>query len=157
MATKASSVHRMVAENRKARHNYTILDTLEAGLQLQGTEVKSLRDGHANIAESYAAVEDGELMLINAYIPEYEFGNRQNHEPRRPRKLLMHRREIAKWGQEVARGGMTIVPLKLYFNADNRAKLELGLAKGKQAHDKRETEKKRDWNREKQRLLRDKG
>ncbi len=151
----ASSVRKVVAENRKARHNYSIENTIEAGIMLTGTEVKSLRTGQANIAESYATLEDGALMLINAYIPEYSFGNRQNHEPRRPRKLLLHKREINKWGGEVNRGGMTIVPLRLYFNQAGKAKLELGLAKGKKAHDKRQSEKERDWNREKQRLLKD--
>ncbi len=155
--TKESNVRKVVAENRKARYNYSIEDTVEAGLVLTGTEVKALREGKANIAESYATVEGDEMMLINSYIPEYAFGNRQNHEPRRPRKILLHRREINKWGGEVARGGMTIVPLRLYFNGQGRAKLELGLAKGKKTVDKRQTEKDRDWNREKQRLLRDKG
>ncbi len=154
---RASDAHKVVAENRKARHNYSIEDTVEAGIQLQGTEVKSLRAGQANIADSYAAVEAGEMMLINAYIPEYEFGNRMNHLPRRPRKLLLHAREIARWSQQVDRGGMTIVPLRIYFNKTGKAKIELGLAKGKKLHDKRETDKVRDWNREKQRLLRDKG
>ncbi|MGF1454259.1 MAG: SsrA-binding protein SmpB [Alphaproteobacteria bacterium] len=153
----ASEVRKVIAENRKARHNYSIENTIEAGIMLTGTEVKALRTGQANIAESYATVENGELMLINAYIPEYSFGNRQNHEPRRPRKLLLHRREINKWGGEVNRGGMTIVPLRLYFNHAGKAKLELGLAKGKKAHDKRQSEKERDWNREKQRLLKDHG
>ncbi len=153
----ASSVRKVVAENRKARHNYSIENTIEAGIVLTGTEVKSLRGGAANIAESYASMEGDDLVLINAYIPEYTFGNRENHEPRRPRKLLLHRREINKWGGEVARGGMTIVPLRLYFNDAGRAKLELGLAKGKKAHDKRQSEKERDWNREKQRLLKDHG
>lgn len=156
-AAPASAAHKVVAENRKARHNYSIENTIEAGIVLTGTEVKALRDGKANIADSYATVEGGEMMLINAYIPEYAFGNRQNHEPRRPRKLLMRKREIGKWGGEVARGGMTIVPLRIYFNERGRAKLELGLAKGKKDYDKRHTEKERDWNREKQRLLRDKG
>ncbi len=152
-----SGIGKVVAENRKARHNYEIVNNIEAGIVLTGTEVKSLREGKANVAESYASFEQGELMLINSYIPEYTHGNRQNHEPRRPRKLLLHKREMGKWGGEVLRGGMTIVPLKLYFNADGRAKVELGLARGKKAHDKRETDKKRDWDREKARLMREKG
>ncbi len=150
-------IHKVVAENRKARHNYAIEDTIEAGIQLTGTEVKSLRGGKANIADAYAAVEGSEMMLINAHIPEYAQGNRQNHEPRRLRKLLLHRREIDKWGGAVVKGGMTIVPLRIYFNTVGKAKIELGLAKGKKTHDKRETEKKRDWEREKGRLLREKG
>lgn len=152
-----SGVSRVVAENRKARHNYSIENTLEVGILLTGTEVKSLRNGQANIAESYAALEGGEMFLINSYIPEYEQGNRNNHEPRRRRKLLLHKREIGKWGGEVLRGGMTIVPLRLYFNEDGRAKLELGLAKGKKLHDKRQTDKDRSWARDKARLLRDRG
>jgi len=161
MASPSGARHKpakVVAENRKARHNYEIVDTLEAGLQLQGTEVKALREGKANIGESYAALEqDGALWLINAHIPEYAKGNRNNHEPLRLRKLLMHKREIARWSQQVARAGMTIVPLKIYFNERGRAKIELGLGKGKKHHDKRESEKQRDWNREKRRLLKEKG
>ena len=124
---------------------------------LLGTEVKSLRVGKANIAESYASFEDGELWLINAHIPEYLQANRFNHEPRRRRKLLMSRREITRLAQAISRDGMTVVPLKLYFNERGIAKIELALGKGKKVHDKRETEKKRDWNREKSRLLRDRG
>ena len=146
-----------VAENRKARYNYAIEDTFEAGLMLSGTEVKSLRSGKANIAESYASYEDGELWLINSHIPEYLQANRFNHEPRRRRKLLMSRREINRLSQATSRDGMTLIPLKLYFNERGRAKLLIGLGKGKKVHDKRETEKKRDWNREKSRLLRDRG
>ncbi|MFD0915761.1 SsrA-binding protein SmpB [Pseudahrensia aquimaris] len=146
-----------LSENRKARYNFAIEDTFEAGIMLLGTEVKSLRTGKANIAESYASYEDGELWLINSHIPEYAMGNRNNHEPRRRRKLLMSRREIDRLSQAVARDGMTLVPLKLYFNERGMAKLQLALAKGKKNHDKRETEKKRDWNREKSRLLRDRG
>ena len=154
---KADPQNKTVAENRKARYNYAIEDTFEAGLVLGGTEVKSLRNGKANIAESYASYEDGELWLINSHIPEYLQANRFNHEPRRRRKLLMSKREIARLSQAVAREGMTLIPLKLYFNDRGRAKLLLGLGKGKKVHDKRETEKKRDWNREKSRLLRDRG
>lgn len=152
---KNQPVRKILAENRKARYNYEIIDTLEAGLVLQGTEVKSLRANHANIAESYASFENGEFWLINAYIPEYTKGNRFNHEPRRLRKLLVSRREMTRFFHAVSRDGMTIVPLRLYFNARGRAKLEIALARGKKIHDKRETEKKRDWNREKARLLRE--
>ncbi|CAE7594339.1 dapA [Symbiodinium microadriaticum] len=144
----------LIAENRKARYNYTIEDTLEAGIQLHGTEVKSLRAGNANIAESYASVEDGELWLINSSIQEYSHGNIHNHNDRRRRKLLVHARELEKLAALVQRAGATIVPLKLYFNDKGRAKLLLGIAKGKKAHDKRETEKQRDWQRQKARLLR---
>ena len=147
--------NRTVAENRKARFSYEVLDTLEAGLVLTGTEVKSLREGHANIQESYASVEGGEIWLINSYLPEYLQANRFNHEPRRRRKLLLNKREMAKLGQAVDREGMTMVPLKIYFNDRGRAKLELALAKGKKLHDKRETVKERDWNRQKSRLLKD--
>lgn len=143
----------IIAENRKARFNYEIIDTWEAGLQLTGTEVKSLRNSKANIAESYASFEDGEMWLINSYVPEYLQANRFNHEPRRRRKLLLNKREIAKLTQAVDREGMTIVPLKLYFNDRGRAKIEIAVAKGKKVHDKRETERKRDWSREKSRLL----
>lgn len=153
----APAGRRIVADNRKARFNFEILETFEAGIMLTGTEVKSLREGKANIAESYATEQRGELYLINSYIPEYLQGNRNNHEPRRHRKLLMHAREIAKLMSGVQRDGMTIVPLKLYFNDQGRAKLELALARGKKLHDKRQTEKNRDWDREKGRLLRDKG
>ena len=128
---KSDPNNRVVAENRKARHNYEIGDVIEAGLQLTGTEVKSLRVGKANIAESYASDENGEIVLINSHIPEYDQGNRFNHEPRRPRKLLLHKREIAKLSQAVARDGMTIVPLKLYFNDKGRAKLPLPLPKAR--------------------------
>jgi SsrA-binding protein len=145
---------KIAAENRKARHNYFIESTVEAGVQLAGTEVKALREGHATIGESYAHAKDGEIFLVNAYIPEYKAGNRFNHETRRPRKLLLHKREIAKLSQAVEREGMTLIPLKLYFNPKGRAKIELGLAKGKKLHDKRDTEKKRDWEREKGRLMR---
>jgi SsrA-binding protein len=147
----------IVAENRKARFNYHIDEVVEAGIQLTGTEVKSLRGGKATIAESYAQAKGGEIFLINSYLPEYTEGNRFNHEPRRIRKLLLKKREIEKLSKAIDREGMTLVPLKAYFNAKGRAKIELGLAKGKKLHDKRETEKARDWQREKGRLLRDKG
>ncbi len=148
---------RPVAENRKARFNYEVMDTVEAGLVLTGTEVKSLREGQANIQESYAAVEDGEIWLINSYVPEYLQGNRNNHEPRRRRKLLLNKREMARLAQAVDREGMTMVPLKIYFNDRGRAKLLLAIARGKKLHDKRETERKRDWNREKARLMKERG
>jgi len=151
------SVGKVVAENRKARFNYEIVDTLEAGLQLTGTEVKALREGKSNIAESYASAEGGEMWLINSYLPEYLQGNRFNHDPRRRRKLLLNAREIVKLSAAVERDGMTLVPLKIYFNDRGRAKLELALGRGKKLHDKRETEKKRDWARQKARLLRDNG
>ena len=148
---------KIAADNRKARHNYFIEDTVEAGIMLTGTEIKSLRGGHATIGESYAQSKDGEIFLINAYIPEYTEGNRFNHEPRRVRKLLLHKKQIAKLSQAIDREGMTLIPLKIIFNATGRAKVELGVAKGKKLHDKRDTEKARDWAREKGRLLRDKG
>ncbi|MFD1694671.1 SsrA-binding protein SmpB [Roseibium aestuarii] len=147
----------IISDNRKARFNFEIEDTLEAGIELKGTEVKSLRNGKANIAESYAAEYQGEIWIYNVYIPEYLQANRFNHEPRRPRKLLLHKREIGKLAGGVQKEGKTIVPLKLYFNEDGRAKLEIALAKGKKLHDKRETEKKRDWNREKARILKNNG
>ena len=150
--------YKVAADNRRARYNYEIGETFEAGLMLAGTEVKALRTGKATIAESYASVErSGEVFLINATIPEYLQGNRFNHEPKRPRKLLLHAREIAKLSQGVEREGMTIVPLKIYFNDKGRAKIEIALARGKQLHDKRETDKKRDWAREKSRLLKQNG
>ncbi|MDA4846882.1 SsrA-binding protein SmpB [Hoeflea poritis] len=157
--SKAGSkpARRTVAENRKARFNYEIVDTFEAGLVLTGTEVKSLREGKANIAESYATEEGGEIWLINSYLPEYLQANRFNHETRRRRKLLLNKREVRKLIGAVQREGMSLVPLKIYFNDRGRAKLEIALAKGKKLHDKRETEKKRDWERQKARLMREKG
>lgn len=146
-----------IAENRKARHNYFIEDTLEGGLVLTGTEVKSLRSGRANIAESYASPEQDELWLINAHIAEYKQGNRNNHEPTRRRKILLKRREIDRLSAARGQQGITLVPLKLYFNDRGFVKLQIGLAKGKKQHDKRQTEKDRDWQRQKQRLLREKG
>jgi len=148
---------KVVAENRKARFDYHIEDVFEAGLALQGTEVKSLRFGEGSIAESYAEIKDGQVWLVNANIPEFSHGNRFNHEPKRPRKLLLHEREINKLFGAVERKGMTLVPLSIYFNARGRAKVELALAKGKQAHDKRQTMKDRDWQRDKARLMREKG
>ncbi|MBX3527310.1 MAG: SsrA-binding protein SmpB [Rhodoblastus sp.] len=158
MAEKPKSNFKVASDNRKARYNYEIGDKIEAGLVLTGTEVKSLRTGKATIAESYASVDrNGEMWLVNATIPEYGGGNRFNHEPKRPRKLLLKQREIAKLSQAVQREGMTLVPLRVYFNDRGRAKIEIAVARGKQLHDKRETEKKRDWAREKGRLLRDRG
>ncbi|MEM9706801.1 MAG: SsrA-binding protein SmpB [Pseudomonadota bacterium] len=154
---KDNSNAKTVAENRRARRDYSIEETFEAGVMLQGTEVKALREGQATIAESYASPEKDGLYLINATIPEYSAGNRENHAPKRPRKLLLKAREIARLSEAVERKGYTIVPLKLYFNARGLAKLELGLAVGKKAHDKRDTVKERDWARQKQRLLRDRG
>jgi SsrA-binding protein len=157
VAKKADPEKKVVADNRKARFSYSIEDTLEAGIQLLGSEVKSLRSGKATIAESYAQAKDGELVLVNSYIPEYTQASRFNHEPRRPRKLLVHKREVHKLSVAIQREGMTLIPLRLYFTPKGIAKLELGIAKGKKLHDKRETEKKRDWQRDKARLMRDKG
>lgn len=157
MAKEATSNRKTVAENRRARRDYEISDVIEAGLMLTGTEVKALREGHATIAESYASPENNGIWLINATIPEYSAGNRENHEPKRPRKLLLNRREIARLSQAVERKGYTIVPLKLYFNARGMAKLEIGLGLGRKNHDKRDVVKDRDWNRQQQRILRDRG
>jgi SsrA-binding protein len=157
-AKKKDDGRRVVAENRRARYEFALSDVIEAGIQLTGTEVKSLREGKANIAESYASVENNGIMLINAYIPEYQrAGPFYQHDPRRPRRLLLHKREIAKLAQAVERQGMTMVPLEMYFNERGIAKLKIAVAQGKKVHDKRETERKRDWQREKARLLRDKG
>ena len=157
MATKAPTNFKIVSENRRARFHYYIGDVVECGMVLTGTEVKSLRTGRATIAESYAEAKGGEIFLVNATIPEYLQANRFNHEPRRPRKILLKARQIAKFAQGVEREGMTIVPLKIFFNDRGYAKIELALGKGKNLADKRETEKKRDWDREKSRLMRDKG
>ena len=146
-----------VAENRRARYDYEILDTLEAGIMLTGTEVKSLRTGKAQITESYASPERGELWLINAHIPEYLQANRFNHEEKRRRKLLVSKRELSRLSTEVHRSGNTIVPLKLYFNERGLAKLLIGLAKGKKNYDKREVERNRDWNRDKSRIMKEGG
>jgi SsrA-binding protein len=156
MAAKPESNQRVVALNRKARFNYELGETFEAGIALTGTEVKSLRTGKATIAESYADARGGELWLVNANISEYLQGGRFNHPPKRARKLLLHRRQINKLMGAVEREGMTLIPLKLYFNDKGRAKLEMALARGKKLHDKRETEKKRSWDRERGRLLRSK-
>ena len=157
MATDREKAQKIVADNRKAAHDYHLLETFEAGIALQGTEVKSLRTGKASIADSYAAVEGSEIWLINANIPVYEQGNRNNHDPRRPRKLLLHRREIGRLIVAVQREGMTIVPLRIYFNDKGRAKVAIALAKGRKLHDQREATKERDWNRQKARLMREKG
>ncbi len=158
MAAKPERRFKVVAENRRARFNYEIGETVEAGIALTGSEVKSLRSGKATIAESYADAKGGEIWLVNANIPEYQqAGPFNNHAPKRPRKLLLHEREIDKMAAAVEREGMTIVPLKLYFNERGRAKVELAVARGKKLHDKRETEKKRSWDREKGRLMRLKG
>jgi SsrA-binding protein len=156
MASDVGAV-RVAAQNRKARHNYTIEDSLEVGIVLQGSEVKSLREGRATITEAYAAEQGGDLYLINSYIPEYKQAGQFNHESRRPRKLLLHKRQIGRMIGAIQREGMTLVPLKLYFNERGRAKLELGVAKGKRNYDKRESEKRKDWDRQKARVLRDKG
>jgi SsrA-binding protein len=157
MAAKPERKLKIVADNRKARFNYAIGEVFEAGVALTGTEVKSLRDGKAAIAESYAASRDGELWLYNVNIPEYLQANRFNHAPKRPRKLLLHRRQINKLIGAIEREGMTLVPLKLYFNERGRAKIEIALARGKKLHDKRETERKRSWERDRARLLRERG
>ena len=148
---------KVVVQNRRARFDYEILETFEAGIALAGPEVKSLRQGRGNLQDAYASVDHGELFLVNAYIPEYTEANRFNHETRRPRKLLLHRREIDRLAGGVLRDGLTIVPLRLFFNPRGRAKAEIALARGKKLHDKRETEKQRSWAREKSRLLRERG
>ena len=148
---------RTVAENRRARFDYHLDEVYDAGVVLVGSEVKSLRDGRASIQDAYAAEQDGEIWLINCHIPEYHGANRFNHEPRRQRKLLLKRKEIGKLVGSLKRGGVTLVPLTIYFNERGKAKVKIALARGKKLHDKRETEKARDWNREKQRLMRDKG
>jgi SsrA-binding protein len=146
-----------VAENRRVRFDYYIEDTFEAGIMLTGTEVKSLRFGEGSIAESYAEVRDGEVWLVNSNVPEFSHGNRFNHEPKRPRKLLLHEREIARLQGSVERKGMTLVPLSIYFNGRGRAKVELALARGKNVADKRQTVKDRDWQRQKARVMREHG
>ena len=157
MAKKKDYQNKLIADNRKARYAYAIDDTLEAGIMLTGSEVKSLRTGKATIGESYAFAKDGELFLVNAYIPEYTQASRFNHEPKRMRKLLVHKNQANKLSMAIQREGMTLIPLKLYFNPKGIAKIELGVAKGKKIHDKRETEKNRDWQRDKARLMRAKG
>lgn len=146
---------KIVAENRRARYDYYIEDTTEAGIALTGTEVKSLRFGEGSIAESYAEVKNGEVWLVNSNVPEFSHGNRFNHEPKRPRKLLLHAREVDRFTGAVERKGMTLVPLSIYFNSRGRAKVELALAKGKNTADKRATIKERDWKRDQQRIMRE--
>lgn len=148
---------KVVSDNRRARYDYEILQTFEAGVELKGSEVKSLRTGHMNLAEAYAAMKGGELWLINSNIAEYREANRFNHEPKRPRKLLLHKKEIAKLSNGVLREGLTIVPLKMLFNKRGRVKVDIALAKGKKLHDKRDAIRERSWDRERARLLRDKG
>jgi len=158
LAKKSDPNNKIAADNRRARFDYELGETVEAGIMLTGTEVKSLRAGKATVADAYAGVDrQGEMMLYNADIPEYLQGNRFNHERKRPRKLLLHAREIARFAKGVEREGMTIVPLRIYFNDKGRAKVAIALGRGKKLHDKRETEKARDWNRDKGRLLRDRG
>ena len=156
MAAKPEAKFKVVADNRKARFNYAIGETFEAGIALTGSEVKSMRAGKTSIAESYAAARDGELWLLNSNISEYKQAGRFTHAPKRPRKLLLHKRQVNKLIGAVEREGMTVVPLKIYFNEKGRAKVEIALAKGKKLHDKRETDKKRSWDRERGRLLRQK-
>ncbi|MCB1507659.1 MAG: SsrA-binding protein SmpB [Hyphomicrobiaceae bacterium] len=157
MAKAATAPKRLAAENRKARHDYEIMETFEAGIALTGTEVKSLREGKATITESHAGEMGGEFYLFNAYLPEYLQANRFNHETRRPRKLLLHRRQINRLIGAIQRDGMTVVPLKIYFNDRGRAKVELALARGRKAHDKRQAIKAREWSRDKARLMRERG
>lgn len=156
-SSKTSAGRRRVAENRKARFNYFIDEEVEAGLVLVGTEVKSLRAGQASIADAYAEVRNGEAWLVNAHIPEYSHGNRFNHDSRRPRKILMHQREISRLGAATREKGVTLVPLAIYFNPRGIAKVSIGLARGKKLHDKRDVQKERDWQRQKQRLLKELG
>ena len=146
---------KVVAENRRARFDYYIDEVFEAGIALTGTEVKSLRFGEGSIAESYAEVKNGQVFLINSNVPEFSHGNRYNHEPKRPRKLLLHERQISRFTGAVERKGMTLVPLSIYFNSRGRAKVELALAKGKNVADKRQTMKDRDWQRDKARIMRE--
>ena len=157
MARKKEPERRLAAQNRKARRDYTIVEDMEAGVMLTGTEVKSLRQGRGSLIDAYAADEDGELYLYNADIPKYEQAGPANHEPKRKRKLLLHRREIARLGGAVNRKGMALIPLAIYFNRRGLAKVQLALGEGKRQYDKRETEKSRDWGRQKARLMRDKG
>ena len=157
MAPKPEPGRRVVADNRSARYHYAIEDVIEAGIALTGTEVKSLRGGKATIGEAFAGPSGNDLLLFNSYIPEYLEANRFNHDTKRPRRLLLHRRQIDKFIGATQREGYTVVPLKIYFNERGRAKVELGLGRGKKLHDKRETAKERDWQRDKARLMRDKG
>ncbi len=153
--TDENKNYKVIAENRRARYDYAIEDDIECGIILEGSEVKSLREGGANIAESYASVEDGELFLVNSYVAPYKQAKTFGHEEKRKRKLLVSRREMARLWSDTQRKGMTLVPLVMYFNHRGLAKLKIGIAKGKKTHDKRESEAKRDWSRQKQRLLKD--
>ena len=157
MVAKSDPNSKLIAENRRARFDYFLEDFVEAGIQLLGTEIKALRDGRANIAESYVSPEGRDLVLINADIPPYKQANRFNHEPRRPRRLLLHRKQIDRMIGAVQRDGQTIIPVRLYLNEAGKAKIEIAMAKGKKLHDKREASAERDWQRDKARLLRDKG
>ncbi len=148
---------KVVADNRRGRYEYEILQTFEAGIELKGSEVKSLREGRTNLAEAYATMKRGELFLLNSNIPEYREANRFNHDPKRPRKLLLHAKEISRLAVGISREGLTVIPLKIFFNPRGRAKIDIALAKGKKLHDKRDTIKTRDWDREKSRLMREKG
>jgi SsrA-binding protein len=153
--TKSDPNYKVIAENRRARFDYAIEDDVECGIILEGSEVKALREGGTNIAESYAAVEDGELWLVNSYVPPYSQAKMFKHEERRRRKLLVSRKQLSDMWNATQRKGMTLVPIVMYFNHKGRAKIKIGIAKGKKAHDKRETEAKRDWSRQKSRLLKD--
>jgi SsrA-binding protein len=144
-------------DNRRARFDYELIETFEAGIELKGSEVKSLRVGHVNLGEAYAAMKDSELLLFNSNIPEYREANRFNHEPKRARKLLLHRKQIDRLAVGVLREGLTIVPLKIFFNVRGRVKVDIALAKGRKLHDKRENTKEREWNREKSRIMKDRG
>lgn len=157
MARPTLIAGRIAAENRRARHDYSITDTVEAGIMLAGTEVKSLRTGRANLAESFAGQQEGELYLFNAYIPEYQVSSAFSHETRRPRKLLLHRREVRRLLGAISREGMTLIPLSIYFNDRGLAKVQLALGKGKKLYDKRAAEKERDWKRDKARMMRERG
>jgi SsrA-binding protein len=150
---KPEPVKKLIAQNRRARHEYFIEDSFEAGIVLMGSEVKSVREGNVSIADSYADENNGEVLLLNSYIAEYKGANQFNHIPKRPRKLLMHRREIKKLFGKLKVKGYTLVPLSIYLNEKNIVKIEMGLAKGKKQHDKRATEKERDWNRDKARIV----
>ena len=156
-ASRKEAGIKVISDNRRARYDYEIQQTFEAGIELKGSEVKSLRTGHTNLGEAYAAMKGGELFLINANISEYREANRFNHEPKRPRKLLLHAKEIAKLANGVQREGLTIVPLKMFFNGRGRVKVDIALARGKKLHDKRDAIKERSWDRERARLLREKG
>ncbi|MCG5241150.1 SsrA-binding protein SmpB [Azospirillum doebereinerae] len=156
--SRDTEVKKYAAQNRRARFDFFIDDTLEAGIMLTGTEVKSLRGGRASVNESYAGLKGGELFLFNAYIPEYlQAGRWLQHEPKRPRKLLIRRRELDKLAAGIKQKGVTLIPMSVYFNDRGMAKVELGIATGKKKHDKRNTEKERTWQRDKARLMRDKG